>query len=231
MIEMKRRTTHLPLWLLILPVSFAFHSRRLTNYLGGVRNRFPPTSNSLHQSICRENKCLFMERDRNDEENESKSLWSDIYSIAIPGLAACLVEPALSLVDTFFVGQSKVAAVATIGLAGMSVNGALFNVIAAATGPLGTSTTTVISKVLGSVEQDGSMLDQKDRDKLVGNATSRLFFNGVAISTTSGIILSSFLLIFSEKILQYVFGIIDPIFYNHQHNTVKSELWHCQQYY
>ena len=50
---------------------------------------------------------------------------------------------------------------ATVGLAGMSINGALFNIIAAATAPLGTGTTAVISRVRGLQEQKANGLNVK----------------------------------------------------------------------
>lgn len=141
-------------------------------------------------------------------DNSKKQLHDEVRKVAIPALAACIVEPALSLVDTYFVGKSTLAAVATLGLAGMSINGALFNIIAAATSPLGTGTTAVISKLRGEEEEMQAM--NTNTTTTPSSNTSQvgtLFLNGIALSASIGVILSSAILLGGKSFLRHAFDI------------------------
>ncbi len=96
--------------------------------------------------------------DVGDEENPllqvlpsqyKKSIYSDILRVGVPSLAAALCEPILSLVDTYCIGQMPSEIAASTGLAGMLINTAIFNMIAASTQNLMSGTTDVVSKVVG----------------------------------------------------------------------------------
>ncbi|KAJ1394916.1 hypothetical protein B484DRAFT_425305, partial [Ochromonadaceae sp. CCMP2298] len=77
---------------------------------------------------------------------DDRILRNQIVAVAVPALAACVVEPALTIVDMWFVGNTQNVARATAGLAGLSVTGAIFNIIAAFTYALCSGTTAVIAR-------------------------------------------------------------------------------------
>eukprot|EP01031_Cornospumella_fuschlensis_P033255 gene33253-40233_t len=68
------------------------------------------------------------------ERTSKRAMGLQIAAVALPALAVCIVEPALSLIDMYFVGRS--ASNSALALAAMSVNNAIFNIVAAATYPL-----------------------------------------------------------------------------------------------
>mmetsp|Transcript_1501 Transcript_1501/g.2518 ORF Transcript_1501/g.2518 Transcript_1501/m.2518 type:complete len:579 (-) Transcript_1501:1724-3460(-) len=78
--------------------------------------------------------------------NDDQILQNQVVAVAFPALAACVVEPALTMIDMYFVGTQPSVIKATAGLAGLSVTGAVFNIIAAFTYPLCSGTTAVIAR-------------------------------------------------------------------------------------
>ena len=119
----------------------------------------------------------------------------------------------------------------------MSINSALFNVIAAATAPLGTGTTGVISKVRGLDEQKQSQVERKydkqmDGDEKLNDDYKRnneyrngssvtipvipadkesslgtVFLNGIFLASFAGTLLSTIILIFGNQFIRQVFQI------------------------
>ncbi|RYH12710.1 hypothetical protein EON65_37510, partial [archaeon] len=84
------------------------------------------------------------------ERTSKRAISHQIAAVALPALAVCIVEPALSLIDMYFVVRSPSTNPA-LALTAMSVNNAIFNIIAAATYPLCTGTTAMVSKCLANV--------------------------------------------------------------------------------
>ena len=121
-----------------------------------------------------------------------KSMVNDVTRIAIPSLAACISEPVLTLVDTFYIGQFLPPSIATMALAGMSVNGALFNIIAAMTIPLCAATTSLVSK-------ENGLNDKMEIQKAL--------YNGIFLASMIGFIFTTILTIFGNFILQSIFGL------------------------
>jgi Na+-driven multidrug efflux pump len=79
-------------------------------------------------------------------------LRGDVIKIGVPSLVACLVEPALSLIDSYFVGFCGNEAAIRAGLAGMMINSCIFNFISCCTSPLCGGTTDVVAKLDGNKE-------------------------------------------------------------------------------
>jgi putative MATE family efflux protein len=112
---------------------------------------------------------------------------------------------------------------ATMGLAGMSINGALFNIIAAATAPIGTGTTAVISRIRGL----GEKTDKKDRagsSNLVdnsnnhatlgsgsGSSVGEVFLSGIFLAAGGGAILTALCILFGNSFVREVFQIKDGL--------------------
>lgn len=115
---------------------------------------------------------------------EKRQLYKDMYSVAIPAVAASIVEPLLTLVDTYCIGKFMNPLQSTVGLAGMSVNGAIFNVIAAATYPLCTATTSLVSDAMGKVD-----LEKYNNDK-IGNRTANVL-DDLSSPINTGVIVPS----------------------------------------
>ena len=90
-----------------------------------------------------------------DERDEVSGSWVEIRNIVFPSLASSLIEPALSIIDTFFIGRSALPAVAN-QFAGMAINSALFSLIAEATGEFGPATTAVVSELAGESKRTNS---------------------------------------------------------------------------
>ena len=104
-----------------------------------------------------------------------------------------------------------------MGLAGMSINSALFNIIAAATAPLGTGTTAVISRIRGQEEkQRAKMLDSRMNSSSVMPQESEIdvgqaFLNGIILAFTGGTILSSLSFLFGKSLVSKVFQVKDGL--------------------
>ena len=90
---------------------------------------------------------------------------------------------------------------ATLGLAGMGINTALFNIIAAATAPLATGTAAVISKLRGEEELLGRNITAPD--STVGN----VFMNGIALAASIGALLSATILLGGRTFLRRAFAL------------------------
>lgn len=140
-----------------------------------------------------------------------KSSWSNsnhnflkrqILLVALPSLAACIVEPALTMVDMYFIGTQSNLIAATRGLAGLSVTGSLFNVIAAFTYPLCSGTTAIIAR-LGNQHQDNIETSLKQK--------SSILINGYVLSTIVGILFALLVSQYSSFIMKYIFNLDDSL--------------------
>ena len=104
----------------------------------------------------------------------------------------------------------------------MSINGALFNIIAAATAPLGTGTTAVISRIRGQQEQKANGLNVKkptSRDMSANMnkhqnenekkefSVGEIFLSGIFLAAAGGTVLSSLCHLFGEGFVAQVFQI------------------------
>lgn len=129
--------------------AFGFTKTRLKTQ---TREHF--VTNPRSKFIHRENSVLRGAENNKNRigDDEKKKLFKDMISVALPALAACIVEPLLTIVDSFCIGQYMSTLESTNGLAGMSVNGAIFNILAAATYPLCTATTALVSDSMGKME-------------------------------------------------------------------------------
>lgn len=151
---------------------------------------------------------------------DDKQLAKQIYSVAVPALAACVVEPALTMVDMYFIGTQANQPAATAGLASLSVTGAVFNIIAAITYPLCSGTTAVISRskvndvCKGSAQQcdmsrsspatGSSAYDvQQQAEKQLGI----VLLNGLLLSTIIGSTFAVLLQLFSRPLVQSFFAL------------------------
>jgi len=114
-----------------------------------------------------------------DMGTDSQQLLRDIGRVAMPSLAASICEPVLSLVDTYCVGHYGSAVVSRNGLAGMMVNTALFNMIAAATVNLMGGSTDVTSKIVGGAKV-GVMTQESE---VLGTGLWMALFCGIFFST------------------------------------------------
>ena len=111
---------------------------------------------------------------------------------------------------------------ATVGLAGMSINGALFNIIAAATAPLGTGTTAVISRIRGQQEQkaNASNVNANGKKGTISNrdinekkefSVGEIFLSGIFLAAAGGTFLSSLCHLFGRDFVAQVFQIKDSL--------------------
>jgi len=73
-----------------------------------------------------------------------KDLTREILSFSLPVLGSVLVEPVLTLVDTWFIGNKLPMAMGDIGLAALAANCALFNLITTALSFFCTATTRYV---------------------------------------------------------------------------------------
>lgn len=125
----------------------------------------------------------------------------NIASVALPALAVCIVEPALTLVDMYFVGGGG-AGRSVEKLAALSVNGAIFNIIAAATSPLCTGTTALVARALASTTSVSR--DQPSRQM---HRLKKIFVNGMFLGLLNGTLIFSLLVLFGRTILINGFGL------------------------
>lgn len=134
-------------------------------------------------------------------KESTRSILQDVMAVAIPGLAACIVEPLLTIIDAVYVSKSiRSAALATSCLAALSINSALFNFLAAITSPLCTSTTALVSKSYG--KSDFNCASSGTDHEL-----KKIFINGMYLSFTLGLILMLLLRKFSNLIVERFFGL------------------------
>ena len=134
--------------------------------------------------------------EKSNKKNENKQLYNSMLTIAIPSLAGCIAEPILTLVDTYCVGKFMPSSISTSSLAAMSVNGAIFNVIAAAFYPLCTATTSMVSKSLGKLKKN----DINDDDIINYNELKIIFSHGLIICIM-GIPLAAILFLAGEPLI------------------------------
>lgn len=120
------------------------------------------------------------------------SLVDDIIRISIPSLAASIAEPALTLVDTYFLNRYLPVDKSVVALAAMAMNGAIFNIIAALTPSLCTGTTSLTSAAQG--RQNVSEL-------------RKVLRSGMIVSISLGLVVASLLTIFGDSILRVLFRI------------------------
>lgn len=81
------------------------------------------------------------------EPARSLPAWRAICNAALPLLAACLCEPGLTLIDTACVGN--LGTQRAVGLAALSVNGAVFDLISNVLATLCTASTNVVASAKG----------------------------------------------------------------------------------
>jgi O-antigen/teichoic acid export membrane protein len=112
----------------------------------------------------------------------------DVASIAAPVLGACLVEPALTMIDTWFVGRLRPPPVraAVLGLAALSANCSLFNLLTTALSFFCTATAGLVAR--GAAAGDLS-------------AARRALSHGAFLSAVAGSVLGAGLLLFAGPIL------------------------------
>lgn len=112
---------------------------------------------------------------------------------------------------------------ATMGLAGMSINGALFNIIAAATAPIGTGTTAVISRIRGLVEKSDSKGKPGHSNHVAisdntatlgsesGSSVGEVFLSGIFLAAGGGACLTTLCILFGNSFVREVFQIRDGL--------------------
>lgn len=139
-----------------------------------------------------------------DKKNSAK-IFKDMYSVAIPALAACIVEPLLTIVDSFCIGKFMSTIDATHGLAGMSVNGAIFNILAAATYPLCTATTQMVSDAMGKLDNNYNSRDTDTLNRTNKQELRSIFTNGILLASIGGTIVAFLIQILSKIIMNLCF--------------------------
>jgi len=122
-----------------------------------------------------------------------QSIKRDIISVSLPALAACIAEPALSMIDTICIGKYLHPAIVANGLAAMSVNSAIFNIIAAITYALCNGTAALVSKAKGK--------------KNWRCEVSTALYSGCKLSIVVGLLFTGVLLLSGDSILSVVFGL------------------------
>lgn len=162
----------------------------------------------------------------NDSENKidkknSTRIFKDMYSVAIPALAACIVEPLLTIVDSFCIGKFMNTIDATHGLAGMSVNGAIFNILAAATYPLCTATTQMVSDAMGKLDNNYNSRDADTLNRANKQEMRSIFTNGILLAAIGGTIVTFIIQILSKTIMNLCFPDLE-------HAVVEQALGYLQ---
>jgi Na+-driven multidrug efflux pump len=142
------------------------------------------------------------------EQDPRHKLTADFLAIVIPSLIACLAEPLLTLVDSYYVGRS---AAHVIGLAALSVNGAIFNVLAAASYPLCTATTNIIAKLQGYAARNESMsassIQSSPSESTLQSSKWSVLMHGTGLALILGLIASGSILTHSTYLLQNIFNV------------------------
>lgn len=112
-------------------------------------------------------------------------------------MASCIIEPLLTIIDSLFVSNSLSSLSAlSVSLAAMAINTSIFNFIAAATYPLCTGTTALVSRAFGE-----KIVDASD-----AAALSHILKNGIYFSVVVGMVLTLLLQSFSRNIISFVFN-------------------------
>ena len=132
-----------------------------------------------------------------DAEDPSK----EIIAVALPILGACLAEPVLSTIDTACVGRLTGAG-ASVGLAALNVNAAIFNMIACCISFLCTASTAVVGAVAADANDDCTV-DGTMCEASAGSA----FRDGMIISLVLGTMLTIGVLLNRHTILTRGFGL------------------------
>lgn len=149
-------------------------------------------------------------------ERDAKRLDKQISKVALPALAAAVVEPALTMIDMYFVGTQQNQALATAGLAGLSVTGAIFNIIAACTYPLCSGTTAVVSRAQGKYEGDNpGTADSKaisKEQKRLASPLGNVLINGLVLGLLVGCAFGLFLMQYSTGLLNRAFTLDADVF-------------------
>lgn len=193
-------TFHLILvFLTILINIFAFTNGLTTHSPGSIHNhpRDQFTKRNQYRLFSKIDDRIPSDIIKPSSSSNNKSLYKDIYSIAIPGLAACLSDPALTFIDTIYIGRYLNPSLIACGLAAMSVNGAIFNVIAALTYPLCTGTTAMVAKVRGKGQSDSTAEIRK------------ALCNSIVLAVITGVLFTTILLSTGDILLSKVFGLND----------------------
>lgn len=129
--------------------------------------------------------------------DSSKMLKRNILRIAAPAFAASIAEPALTMVDMYFIGTQRHTVFATRGLAALSVTGSLFNVVAAITYPLCSGTTAMVAR-LGTSGRDDE-----------GDALSSILVNGLVLATVIGALFTTVIFKYASRLMSIMYG-LDP---------------------
>ena len=131
-----------------------------------------------------------------------KGLIKEMLAVGIPATAACLAEPLLSIVDTMFVGNLAISVNrGVIDLATMSINNAIFNILAAATAPLCTGTTNLVATEQGKVEKVMANPHQSH----INPQSFQIFLNGLFVSICIGISINILAFFFGKRFIQNFF--------------------------
>lgn len=125
-----------------------------------------------------------------------KVLLRQIASVALPALAVCLVEPFLTLVDSYYIGSSS--RTSPTALAALSINGAIFNVIAAITSPLCTGATALVARAFGRELRAQSTNEDNKSDQLT---LESILLNGLFLAVFAGSLLTVVVNLFGKIIL------------------------------
>lgn len=177
-----------------------------------IMGRKPFELRSEAQVLERESEVL------SQKESDLKAIDTQIKKVALPALAAAIIEPALTLIDMYFVGNYMAKSSATVGLAAMSVNGAIYNVIGAVFGPLCSGTTSVVSRTQGitdvvqgnSTEVKPDIRSGKRVKSIDDGARNTLgsdLINGVFMSSVIGVIACAVLFQVGDGVLRKAFGL------------------------
>jgi hypothetical protein len=130
--------------------------------------------------------------DFTDPARSIKELQLDLLMLAVPMLAVVLAEPLLTLIDTWFVGTVLAADQAKAGLAALSANCSLFNLITCCFSFFTMSSTAIVARAGGG-------------QKAAGQAVK----NGVFLALAMASLLSGFLILYTTPVLVLGYG-IDP---------------------
>jgi Na+-driven multidrug efflux pump len=112
--------------------------------------------------------------------------------LAVPMLAVVLAEPFLTLIDTWFIGTVLAADQAKAGLAALSANCSLFNLITCCFSFFTMSSTAIVARAGGGPKAAGQGVK-----------------NGVFLAWAMASLLSGFLILYTTPVLVLGYG-IDP---------------------
>lgn len=138
---------------------------------------------------------------------QTPSIGKEVFSVALPGLAACIVEPLLTIIDSIFIGQFFTTQdAAATSFAALSMNNAIFNIIVASTAPLCSSTTSLVAKASGESQLKGEEPDIEKKKRIgISDDKKIILFNGLLLSSVVGILLSVLLQVFGLQIIDKAF--------------------------